>query len=50
MLNRAQTFALALVLTVAAVVLIVTGHSDMGALALGGALGAITPTDPTGRG
>ena len=48
-MNRTQTFVLAILLDVVAVALYLTGHSDAGALALGASIGALTPTDPTGR-
>lgn len=47
-LSQVQTFVIVLVLIVAALVLFLTGHSEPAALALGAAIGALTPTDPTG--
>jgi hypothetical protein len=45
-MNRTQTFVSALVLVVAGVVLFLTGHESAGSLALGAAIGTLTPSDP----
>lgn len=48
-MNRTQTFVLALVLIAAGVILTLTGHETPAGLALGAAIGTLTPTDPLGR-
>lgn len=45
-LNQVQTLVVVVVLVAAAVALYLTGHDAPASLALGAAVGALTPTEP----